>query len=583
MNFLADPTRFLFFTGKGGVGKTSIACATALQLAESGRRVLLVSTDPASNVGQVFGQMIGNTITAVTSVPGLDALEIDPEQAAADYRERIIGPVRGLLPEPEIASITEQLSGSCTTEIASFNEFTGLLADPTLIADYDHVIFDTAPTGHTIRLLKLPGDWTGFLDAGKGDASCLGPLSGLEKQRKLYGGAVDALADPSLTQLVLVARAQTSSLAEIARTAEELTVTGIKPSNVVINGVLPTNAGANDSLVLAIRDRERDAVANMPVSLAGVQRDIIELKPENMVGLAALRSLFEQTTVLTVEAAPQPDDQIAPTLDAMVDELAADGHGLIMCMGKGGVGKTTIAAAIATRLAELGHDVHLTTTDPAGHLENTVGDGYGMPNLTLSRVDPLRAVKDYREHVMATKGKNLDEDGRALLAEDLMSPCTEEVAVFQQFTKLVNEARRTFVVMDTAPTGHTLLLMDAAGSYHREIARNMPAGTQYTTPMMRLQDPDYTKILLVTLPETTPVLEASILEDDLLRAGIQPWAWVINQSLTAAATTSPLLRHRAGQERRPVDAVRARAKRLAIVPLLQEEPTGPKRLALLAS
>ena len=583
MNFLADPTRFLFFTGKGGVGKTSIACATALQLAESGRRVLLVSTDPASNVGQVFGQMIGNTITAVTSVPGLDALEIDPEQAAADYRERIIGPVRGLLPEPEIASITEQLSGSCTTEIASFNEFTGLLADPTLIADYDHVIFDTAPTGHTIRLLKLPGDWTGFLNAGKGDASCLGPLSGLEKQRKLYGGAVDALADPSLTQLVLVARAQTSSLAEIARTAEELTVTGIKPSNVVINGVLPTNAGANDSLVLAIRDRERDAVANMPVSLAGVQRDIIELKPENMVGLAALRSLFEQTTVLTVEAAPQPDDQIAPTLDAMVDELAADGHGLIMCMGKGGVGKTTIAAAIATRLAELGHDVHLTTTDPAGHLENTVGDGYGMPNLTLSRVDPLRAVKDYREHVMATKGKNLDEDGRALLAEDLMSPCTEEVAVFQQFTKLVNEARRTFVVMDTAPTGHTLLLMDAAGSYHREIARNMPAGTQYTTPMMRLQDPDYTKILLVTLPETTPVLEASILEDDLLRAGIQPWAWVINQSLTAAATTSPLLRHRAGQERRPVDAVRARAKRLAIVPLLQEEPTGPKRLALLAS
>ena len=583
MNFLADPTRFLFFTGKGGVGKTSIACATALQLAESGRRVLLVSTDPASNVGQVFGQTIGNTITAVTSVPGLDALEIDPEQAAADYRERIIGPVRGLLPEPEIASITEQLSGSCTTEIASFNEFTGLLADPTLIADYDHVIFDTAPTGHTIRLLKLPGDWTGFLNAGKGDASCLGPLSGLEKQRKLYGGAVDALADPSLTQLVLVARAQTSSLAEIARTAEELTVTGIKPSNVVINGVLPTNAGANDSLVLAIRDRERDAVANMPVSLAGVQRDIIELKPENMVGLAALRSLFEQTTVLTVEAAPQPDDQIAPTLDAMVDELAADGHGLIMCMGKGGVGKTTIAAAIATRLAELGHDVHLTTTDPAGHLENTVGDGYGMPNLTLSRVDPLRAVKDYREHVMATKGKNLDEDGRALLAEDLMSPCTEEVAVFQQFTKLVNEARRTFVVMDTAPTGHTLLLMDAAGSYHREIARNMPAGTQYTTPMMRLQDPDYTKILLVTLPETTPVLEASILEDDLLRAGIQPWAWVINQSLTAAATTSPLLRHRAGQERRPVDAVRARAKRLAIVPLLQEEPTGPKRLALLAS
>jgi len=583
MNFLTEPTRFVFFTGKGGVGKTSIACATALRLAEAGRRVLLVSTDPASNVGQVFGQTIGNTITAVTAVPGLDALEIDPEQAAAEYRERIVGPVRGLLPESEIASITEQLSGSCTTEIASFNEFTGLLADSSLVADYDHVIFDTAPTGHTIRLLKLPGDWTGFLDAGKGDASCLGPLSGLDKQRKLYSGAVQALADPSMTRLVLVARAQASSLAEIARTAEELTVTGIRPSNVVINGVLPADAGANDSLVLAIRDREQAAMAGMPTSLAGVPQDIIELKPDNMVGLAGLRSLFGGANDVPSEAISAPREGIAPTLDAIVDELAADGHGLIMCMGKGGVGKTTIASAIAARLAELGHDVHLTTTDPAGHLESTMGDGSELPSLSMSRIDPQRAVKEYRERVMATKGKSLDDAGRALLAEDLMSPCTEEVAVFQQFSRLVNQARRTFVVMDTAPTGHTLLLMDAAGSYHREIERNQPTGVQYTTPMMRLQDPGYTKILLVTLPETTPVLEASVLADDLNRAGIQPWGWVVNQSLSAAATTSPLLRHRASQEQGPLDAVRARAHRLAVVPLLHAEPTGPKRLAKLAS
>ncbi|MGV8910202.1 MAG: arsenical pump-driving ATPase [Propionicimonas sp.] len=582
MNFLSAPTRFLFFTGKGGVGKTSVACATAVHLVEAGFRVLLVSTDPASNVGQVFGQMVGNTITPVTSVPGLDALEIDPEQAAAAYRERIIGPVRGLLPDKEIASITEQLSGSCTTEIASFNEFTGLLADPSLVAGYDHVIFDTAPTGHTIRLLKLPGDWTGFLDAGKGDASCLGPLSGLEKQRAIYSGAVKALADPTVTSLILVARAQASSLAEIARTAAELMVTGIRPSGVVINGVLPADAVDGDSLALALRDREQAAIADLPASLVDVPRDIIELKPENMVGLAALRSLFDSATAVPQDPCEARGHDLPPSLDALIDELAADCHGLIMCMGKGGVGKTTIAAAIATGLAELGHQVHLTTTDPAGHLESTLGED-SLVDLTVSRVDPEQAVADYRDHVMETKGKNLDDAGRAVLAEDLMSPCTEEVAVFQQFSRLVNQARRSFVVMDTAPTGHTLLLMDAAGSYHREIARNMPIGTGYTTPMMRLQDPDYTRIVLVTLPETTPVLEASALEDDLRRAGIQPWAWVINQSLSAAETASPLLRHRAGQEQGPIDAVRKRAKRLAIVPLLQQEPIGRGRLALVAS
>jgi len=582
MRFLTAPTRFLFFTGKGGVGKTSIACATAVRLAEAGERVLLVSTDPASNVGQVFGQTIGNTITPLASVAGLDALEIDPEQAAAEYRERIIGPVRGLLPEREIASITEQLSGSCTTEIASFNEFTGLLADPSLIAGYDHVIFDTAPTGHTIRLLKLPGDWTGFLDAGKGDASCLGPLSGLEKQRTVYADAVAALADPKVTRLVLVARAQASSLAEIARTADELTDTGIRPSNVVINGVMPCTAGAVDSLTLAIRHRESAAIAGMPVSLADVPRDVIELKPENMVGLAALRSLFDDASAVPEDTSTRTPEDMAASLDVLIDELATDGHGLIMCMGKGGVGKTTIAAAIAIRLAQKGHEVHLTTTDPAGHLADAVGGEVAMPSLTVSRIDPQQAVQEYRDHVMNTKGKNLDDAGRAVLAEDLMSPCTEEVAVFRQFSHLVNEARRRFVVMDTAPTGHTLLLMDAAGSYHREIARNMPSGTAYATPMMRLQDPDYTKILLVTLPETTPVLEASILEDDLKRAGIEPWAWVVNQSLAAASTTSPLLRHRAAQERGPIEAVRTRAHRLAIVPLLPQEPIGPKRLALLA-
>lgn len=529
MKFLDGAPRFLFFTGKGGVGKTSIACASAVALTREGKKVLLVSTDPASNVGQVFGLSIGNTVTDVPAVPGLSALEIDPEQAADAYRERIIGPVRGLLPEKELASITEQLSGSCTTEIASFNEFTALLTDETTIAGFDHVLFDTAPTGHTIRLLQLPGSWTDFLDDGKGDASCLGPLSGLEKQRTIYAGAVAALSDPQRTRLVLVARPQRSPLAEIARTHTELADIGLTEQHVVINGVLPA-PDRGDALAAAIYDREQAALTALPGALRKLPLDQVELKATNMVGIDALGTLFTTEPSTTpahqdsATAAAVPD---AP-LSALVDELAADDHGLIMCMGKGGVGKTTIAAAVAVALAERGHQVHLTTTDPAAHLTDTLAGS--LDNLTVSRIDPAEATSAYRDRVLTSKGAALDEQGRANLAEDLKSPCTEEVAVFQAFSRIIHESRRHFVVVDTAPTGHTLLLLDATGSYHREIARQMGENTNFTTPLMRLQNPDETKILIVTLAETTPRLEAETLQADLERAGIHPWAWVVNNS-----------------------------------------------------
>jgi arsenite-transporting ATPase len=393
--FLTDPPRFLFFTGKGGVGKTSIACASAVALAAQGKRVLLVSTDPASNVGQVFGLAIGNTITAIPAVDGLSALEIDPEQAAAAYRERIVGPVRGLLPEAEVAAITEQLSGSCTTEIASFNEFTALLADADGVTDrFDHVLFDTAPTGHTIRLLQLPGSWTDFLEAGTGDASCLGPLSGLEKQRGIYAAAVHALADPLRTRLVLVSRAQTSTLAEIARTHTELAAIGLSRQHVVINGVLPAPIVGDDPLADAIFAREQAAIAAIPAELRALPTDSVELKATNLVGLEALRTMFQTSPRMGDLSEPATDVVDAP-LAALIDELATGDHGLIMCMGKGGVGKTTTAAAIAVALAARGHDVHLSTTDPAAHLTETLqGD---LENLTVSRIDPDEATRTYRD------------------------------------------------------------------------------------------------------------------------------------------------------------------------------------------
>jgi len=600
MNFLQSTPRFLFFTGKGGVGKTSMACATALELARLNKRVLLVSTDPASNVGQVFGMSIGNHITVVPEVANLSALEIDPQAAAQAYRDRIVGPVRGVLPEAVVKGIEEQLSGACTTEIAAFDEFTALLTDGALTQNFDHIVFDTAPTGHTIRMLQLPGAWSGFLEDGKGDASCLGPLAGLEKQRTQYKAAVDALADPARTRLVLVARAQAATLGEAARTHDELAGIGLTMQYLVINGVFPESETVHDPLAQAIFQREQAVLTNLPEALRNLPTDQIGLKAFNLVGLAALRQLLDTPSRHREERSDVAIQEVmhgraslamtvdplkinAPSLRSLVDDIALEGHGLVMLMGKGGVGKTTLAAAVAVELATRGLPVHLTTSDPAAHLMETLHGT--LEHLTVSRIDPHEVTEQYRAQVLATKGAKLDAAGRAVLAEDLRSPCTEEIAVFQAFSRVIREAGKKFVVMDTAPTGHTLLLLDATGAYHRDMARQMGStGMHFTTPMMQLQDPKQTKVLIVTLAETTPVLEAANLQTDLRRAGIEPWAWIINNSVAAAKVNSPLLRQRAHNELREIEAISTNhATRYALVPLLQEEPVGLQRLQQLST
>lgn len=582
MPFLKDIPPFIFFTGKGGVGKTSLACATAVWLADQGKRTLLVSTDPASNVGQVFSQTIGHRITDISTVQNLAAMEVDPMAAAQAYRDRVLDPVRGLMPADVVSSIEEQLSGSCTTEIAAFDEFTGLLTNHELQEKYDHIVFDTAPTGHTIRMLELPGAWSGYLEANPDAAANLGPLVGLEKQQHQYSDAVKALSDAALTRLVLVARAQASTLKEVSHTHDELSAIGLQHQHLAINGVLPPFAGENDPLAQSILAREEKALQAMPENLANLPRSQLYLKPFNLVGLEALRLLFTENKASLPLPATTLNTLDLPKLASLVDELSQTGKGLVMTMGKGGVGKTTVAALVAVSLAKRGHKVHLTTSDPAAHLSYTL-DG-SLPNLQVSRIDPKVETERYRHFVLENQGKGLDAEGLAVLEEDLRSPCTEEIAVFQAFSRIIKEADDHFVIMDTAPTGHTLLLLDATGAYHREMVRQMGQTHDHVmTPMMQLQDPEKTKVIIVTLAETTPVLEAANLQQDLRRAEIEPWAWVINSSLAAAKPSSPFLVTRASCELPLInDVTEQYAKRIALAALQNEEPVGTALLAKMA-
>jgi arsenite-transporting ATPase len=575
---LHNPTRFLFFTGKGGVGKTSLGCAVALSLAGQGKRVLLVSTDPASNLDEMLGATLTDHPTPIPGAPGLSAMNIDPGQAAEDYRSRVLDQLEPAATEAEKAAVREQLSGACTIEIAAFDEFVGLLAedDPA----FDHILFDTAPTGHTLRLLSLPRAWSGFLQGNDRGASCLGPHSGLKMQEGRFRAALQTLADPARTAIVLVTRADRGAVREAARTSDELRALGLGNQQLVVNGVFHASR-PGDAVADGLARDHAAVLASLPANLSDLPRTEVPLRSFDMVGLASLRALFRNEAPSV--AVREDMAELEPGLNALVDELARAGRGLIMVMGKGGVGKTTIAAAIAVGLVNRGHSVHLTTTDPAAHVSLVV-DG-SMLGLTVDRIDPAVETTRYVEKIMATKGRDLDVAGQALLREDLASPCTEEVAVFHAFSRTVAEARSAFVVMDTAPTGHTLLLLDATGAYHRQMTRDLGPGAKgrMVTPLMRLQDPDYTKIILVALPETTPVSEAASLQDDLRRAQIEPWAWVVNRAMARTGTTDPLLRQRITGEARQLDRLHSGlAQRLYLLPFSPEPPVGIARLSSLS-
>lgn len=576
------PTRVLFFTGKGGVGKTSLACALAIRLADQGRQVLLVSTDPASNLDEVLGTPLSGAPRPVTGVARLDALNIDPEEAARAYRERVVGPYRHLLPASAVARMEESLSGACTVEIAAFDQFTGLLTTAGTADAYDHVVFDTAPTGHTLRLLTLPAAWDGFISSNTTGTSCLGPLSGLQAQHATYRASLDALRDPRQTTVVLVARPDSGALSEAERTRAELEALGVRHQRLLVNAVFRASEPA-DAVAAALEARGRQALSGMPAPLAALPRLDVPMLDCALLGVEALRRVFGAREATPPPAGGSASDAVdgVPALATLIDAIADAPGGVVLTMGKGGVGKTTIAAAIALELARRGLDVHLSTTDPAAHLDATLAGE--SSTLTVSRIDPAAETRAYTDEVLAGAAA-LDPGARAVLEEDLRSPCTGEIAVFRAFARTVAQGAHRTVVLDTAPTGHTVLLLDAAEAYHREVARtrsDVPDEVRALLP--RLRDPRYTRVLIVTVPEATPVHEAAALQDDLRRAGIEPFAWVVNQSFAARSLRDAVLCARAAREASHLATVRERlATTVARVPWSLEPPIGRDRLLHLA-
>lgn len=577
--FLSILPKFLFFTGKGGVGKTSMACSTAVALAEQGKKILLISTDPASNLDEVLETKLNSTPTKINGVPNLLAMNINPIEAAGEYRERMVGPYRGILPDATIQQMEEQLSGACTVEIAGFSEFSKFVGDESVVKDYDHIVLDTAPTGHTLRLLNLPSAWNDFIESNKTGSSCLGPVSGLSEQKILFENVVEALKNPERTLLVMVSRAEAMSFKEANRASVELRELGLNNQYLIINGLFESNS--DDKIARAFSEKSKEAIDSMPEELKILPTLKIGFRPAGVMGINALKSIFAESKSFNIPIEPVNAKDILEKIESWTDfinELEEQGNGVIMTMGKGGVGKTTMAAMIATELANRGHSVLLSTTDPAAHVMGSIGEK--VKNLHVERIDPKIEVENYVCSIIRKNAGKLSLEDMALLEEELRSPCIEEIAVFQAFAKTVAKGEDQFIVLDTAPTGHTLLLLDSTEAYHREVAKSaddIPEEVKGLLP--RIRDPKFTRVLIVALPEATPTHEAEALQEDLRRAEIEPYAWIINRSFEISGTNDEILKAKGVHELKYIEEIsRKLSTKTVISPWLADELVGAENL-----
>lgn len=584
----------IFFSGKGGVGKTTMACATALHYAGQGRKTLLVSTDPASNIADVLEQPIGYAIVPVAGAENLWATEIDPDQAAEEYKARLLDPYRAFMPKDILASLEEQLSGPCTVEVAAFDRFIDFMdAD-----EYEVVVFDTAPTGHTLRLLALSVDWSKYIEvAAQGSGqTCLGPVQAIQGAKDKYDQATALLKDPAETQFVFVMRPDALSVYETLRAAGELAGQGILPGRLIANGVLPAEAGSDGDV--EVRRAEQEArIAEAQIGLS-LEAQRVRLRPEEVKGIPALRALAEEL----YEGARPPLLSADETLTSEANLPSPDLERLLIpsfgrtkaffFTGKGGVGKTTVSCVFALELARRGYKTLLVTTDPAAHLGRVLDVPVGAEphpvadNLTAVHIDQVKAFEEYKARVLEEAASIVSEDMLKVTAEELDSPCTEEMAAFDKFARYFEDESYDFIVLDTAPTGHTLRLLDLPFQYAQQTALAAAGAQEGASPhraasarfqklIARLRDPSLTTFAFVFYPEATPILESYRAFVDLKAAGIGAQFVVANMVLSAAQANGPFMRRRRAMQQRYLgEAYRRFGLPVLVLPHLKKEPRG---------
>ncbi len=594
-------TRYLFFSGKGGVGKSTMSCATAVWLAGKGYKTMLVTTDPAPNLSDIFGQTIGHRVTAIEKVPNLHAIEINPDMASEEYRERAIAPVRGILEEKQLAVIMEQMKSPCVEEVAAFDKFIEFMDDP----QYDVVIFDTAPTGHTIRLLELPSGWD--KEISKGGSTCIGPSASLQGAKLKYEKAVSYLQDTSKTSFVFVLKAENLSILETARSQKELGALGININLLIINGLFPAEACTDAFFKKKLVEQEHH-MAIIDDQFKAIERFRFPLMPSELNGfklLEAVGSFLYENDARELPSAGSvrhkssgisivfDGDKINPLLVPAAGEKTR----YVFFTGKGGVGKSTVACMTALHMAEKGFKTLILTTDPASHLEAIFGQAVGHeprliegePNLYAARIDQKKALDEYRARILAAV-KDLGDEVITSVTEDLNSPCAEEMAAFEKFMAYLVPGPYQVVVFDTAPTGHTIRLLELPSDWHGYIdlgslTKKTSDGTvqEYDSVIASMRDPKKSTFAFVMYPEFTPIVEAWRASEDLKKqVGIHTGLAVVNMLIPRESGDNAFFDSRRRQQEKYLPLLQEKFPvPLLGIPLFDHEPEGLKDLAAL--